>query len=95
MIFKLFLKTHQNFIEDVLYELDEVKEAAVIGVEDHILGQAIKAFVVSQTGKTLTESKVKKYCMMNLESFAVSKFVEFRKNLPKSPHGKTDKKKLS
>lgn len=33
-------------IENILYEIDGVVEAAVIGVPDDILGQAIKAFIV-------------------------------------------------
>ena len=36
-------------IEQVLYELDEIEEAAVVGVEDDIDGMAIKA-VVSRAG---------------------------------------------
>ena len=80
-------------IEDVLCALDGIAESAVIGVPDEILGQAIKAFIVSSKAE-LTEKKVLKHCSENLQLFMVPKYVEFVESLPKSPNGKVDKKIL-
>src|SRR5205807_2223624 len=44
-------------VENVLYELDAVKEAAVIGIPDETLGSAIKAFVALRKGMMLTEAE--------------------------------------
>jgi acyl-coenzyme A synthetase/AMP-(fatty) acid ligase len=63
-------------------------------VKDDILGQAVKAFVVLQTGHAFEEQDVVKYCSKNLEPFCVPKHVEFVESLPKSPNGKIDKKQL-
>jgi len=81
-------------IENALCEIKDVAEAAVVGVPDEIFGQAIKAFIVCRDGKEMSEEQVKKFCTDNLEPFMVPKYVEFRKSLPKSSHGKVDKKAL-
>jgi len=81
-------------IEDALCEMEGVVEAAVIGVPDDVLGQAIKAFVVRIEGKELKARDVARHCSKNLEPFMVPKYVEFVDALPKSPSGKIDKKQL-
>ena len=81
-------------IENILCGLDPVAEAAVIGVADDILGQAIKAFVVVKDGSPLSQDQVLKYCTQNLEPFMVPKYLEFCGFLPKSASGKIDKKQL-
>ena len=77
-------------VENVLYGLEGVTEAAVIGVPDAILGQAIKALVVSKSG-TLTEEAVIRHCRANLEDFMVPKHVVFVDSLPKTTSGKIRK----
>ncbi len=81
-------------IENTLHEIEGVSEAAVIGVPDEIMGQAIKAFIVKDNKKDLTDKDILKYCTNNLEIFAVPKWVVFIEKMPKSPHGKVDKKEL-
>jgi len=81
-------------IENTLCELNGVAEAAVIGVPDDIFGQAIKAIIVLKKNTGITEKAIMKYCMNNLESFMIPKYLEFRKSFPKSPSGKVDKKQL-
>jgi len=78
-------------VENVLYALEGVVEAAVIGVPDPILGQAIKAFIVPAKDIALTERDVLRHCAAHLEDFMVPKHVEFRDNLPKTSSGKIKK----
>jgi len=78
-------------VENVLYALDGVVEAAVVGVPGPILGQAIKAFVVPAEGRTLTERDVLRHCAAHLEDYMMPKYVEFRDSLPKTSSGKIKK----
>jgi len=81
-------------IENVLHQFEGIAEAAVLGVDDEILGQAIKAFVTLKDEAGLKEKDIIKMSSQKLESFMVPKYVKIMRELPKSSHGKIDKKKL-
>lgn len=87
-------KVSPKEVENVLYSHPDVAEAAVIGVHDEILGQAIKAIVTLKAGVRLTDKDVLRHCATRLEDFMVPKFVEFRQSLPKTTSGKIDKREL-
>jgi long-chain acyl-CoA synthetase len=82
-------------VETILYGLHGVLEAAVVGVPDPILGQAVKAFLVLDQGVSLSEGQVLAYCRSHMEDFMVPKFVEFRGELPKTSSGKIKKTDLA
>jgi len=75
-------------VENAIYMLDGVKEVAVVGVPDPILGMAIKAVVVPAEGAILSDREIIAHCMRNLEDFMVPKHIEFRQELPKTDSGK-------
>ena len=85
-------KVSPKEVENVIYELAGVREVAVIGVPDPILGQAIKAIVAADEG--VREGDVIRHCAARLEEFMVPKHVEFRGQLPKSENGKIARKEL-
>jgi amino acid adenylation domain-containing protein len=87
-------KVSPKEVENVLYGLEGVLDAAVIGVSDALLGQAVKAFLVLKPGYSYTERDVIKHCLARLESFMAPKYVEFVASLPKTSSGKIDKKPL-
>jgi long-chain acyl-CoA synthetase len=82
-------------VEHVLYEIEAVAEAAVVGVPDEIDGMAVKAVIAPRAGATLTEAEVRKHCRARLESYMVPRHVEIRESLPKTESGKIRKAALT
>lgn len=88
-------KVSPKEIENVLHSLDGVAQAAVVGVADPILGEAVKAIVTLCPGATLTAVDIRRHCARHLEHFMVPKFVEFRASLPTTSTGKVDRLSLA
>lgn len=84
-------KVSPREIEHVLYSIDGIVEAAVIGVPDPILGQSIKAFVVKKENHPVTEKEILLFCAKHLEDHMVPKAIEFTASLPKTDTGKIKK----
>jgi long-chain acyl-CoA synthetase len=80
-------------VENALYLIPSVVEAAVVGVPDELEGEAIKAYIVS-SDPALSAKEVISHCKKHLESFMVPKYVEFRDSLPKGSTGKIAKREL-
>jgi len=76
-----------NEVENVIASNPKVLEVAAIGVPDVKSGEVIKVFVVKRD-QTLTDAELIKFCHENLTNYKVPKFVEFRKELPKTNVGK-------
>jgi long-chain acyl-CoA synthetase len=81
-------KVSPREVEDVLHRLPGVREAAVVGVADPLLGEAIKAYLVLAPGTSYAARDVIRHCLASLESFMVPKHVEFVAALPKTETGK-------
>jgi long-chain acyl-CoA synthetase len=81
-------------VENILYALPGVREAAVIGVPDLIEGESIKAFVALDKNTHLDAKKIRQHCMANLESFMVPREVVVLESLPKTDSNKISKKEL-
>jgi amino acid adenylation domain-containing protein len=85
-------KVSPREVENVLYGMDGVLDAAVIGVPDPVLGEAVKAFITFKPGwPRPSEREVIKYCLSKLESFMAPKYVAIVDELPKTDTGKIKK----
>ena len=81
-------------IENVIYKIAEIKEVAVVGIPDEILGESIVAFVTCYGYNQLNEKDIQKECMSKLENFMVPHQIIFVDEMPKSSNGKIDKRSL-
>ena len=82
-------------VENVLHAIPGVREVAVIGIPDPILGQAVRAYVVLQSGAQISEKEIRAWCLGHLENFMTPKEIVFREELPKTYTGKVSKKALA
>jgi len=81
-------------LEDVICELREVIETAVIGIPHETLGEAIKAYVVIHHDAQIGTDEVCRHIAGRLEAYKVPEVVEFIDRLPKNAAGKVLKPKL-
>lgn len=81
-------RIHPLEVEEVLAEIPGVLEVAVVGVEDEMLGQVIRALIVGDGVAKLDVMRVKSYCRDKLASYKIPRVVDFVTALPKTASGK-------
>jgi acyl-CoA ligase (AMP-forming) (exosortase A-associated) len=77
-------------VEEVLFQTGKLRQAAVIGVPDEVLGQSIKAFLVPKDGEQVESESLLDYCAEKMPRHMVPKYVELLSELPKTSSGKVD-----
>ncbi len=88
------LNVHAREVEEVLVSIEGVRDAAVIGVEDRVRGEAIKAFVELEKGTNLTPAEILGSLRKKLPSYKIPKFIEIVDALPRTSSGKVKKSAL-
>jgi amino acid adenylation domain-containing protein len=81
-------------VEAALGSSPGVLEAAVVGRPDDVLGQAIHAFVVVDTGSEVTPAVLRAACCERLEPFMVPQAIEIVDTLPRTANGKIERAAL-
>ncbi len=81
-------------VEETIIAKSEVMEAAVIGVNHPVKGEAVKAYVVLRDGLTCGADDIIAYCKLQSASFKAPQEVEFVAFLPKNITGKVLKNEL-
>jgi long-chain acyl-CoA synthetase len=93
MIVVAGFKVFPNDVEDVLVQMNGIKECAVIGVPHRKLGEIVKAYIVKDNHH-ITEADVLQYCKDHLSSYKRPRKVVFIHELPKSNVGKILRREL-
>ncbi len=83
-------------VEEILYQHTAVIEAAVIGINHALLGQAILAIITSNTKVCLTKlsKELLLTCQKNLANYMIPKEIILLPQLPHNVNGKIDRKQL-
>ena len=81
-------------VERVIYQMEEVLEAAIIGLPDKKWGERVAAVVVPKPGALLDHSALDSHCRDHLAGFKCPKELHIVDELPRNPSGKVLKRVL-
>lgn len=81
-------RVNPHEVETVIASIEGVAEVAVVGVDDAVLGQVIKACIVASPAGAPSEVAVKAHCRACLASYKIPRHVEFVASLPRTSSGK-------
>jgi long-chain acyl-CoA synthetase len=94
MIVASGFKVWPREVEDVLYEHDAVREAAVVGVADDYRGESVRAYVSLKRGAQATEAELIAYCRERMAAYKYPRQVVIVEELPKTTTGKILRREL-
>jgi amino acid adenylation domain-containing protein len=81
-------------VENAILGIDGIREVAVVGVSDELLGQSIRAYVVAEPDAGLDARRIRALCTARLENFMVPQDVVLCAELPRTTTGKVSRKAL-
>jgi long-chain acyl-CoA synthetase len=81
-------------VEEVLYEHSAVREAAVIGVPHHELGEEVGAAVALKEGASVAAEELRDFVKGKIASYKYPRIIWFVDELPKGPTGKILKREI-
>ncbi len=89
------IKVAPSEIEGVLNQHPDVMESAVVGVENEMYGEIVRAFVKRDPGTAVTERELIRFLQQHLMSFQIPKEIVFIEEFPRNNMGKIDRKALN
>ena len=94
MILRGGFNVYPREVEEVLYEHEDVVEAAVIGVPHESHGEEVKAVVALGPDAKASADDLQAFCKDRLAAYKYPRLVEIVDALPKGPTGKILKREL-
>lgn len=81
-------------VEKVLFTYPKIFDVAIIGIPDEKWGEVGQAFIVPNPGEKLHSEEIFKFMRDRVAKYKIPKYLEFVKELPKTPSGKIQKNLL-
>ena len=81
-------------VERVVYQMEDVLEAAIIGLPDAEWGERVAAVVVPKPGAEIGQAALDAHCRAHLAGFKSPKELHIVEELPRNPSGKVLKRVL-
>ena len=94
MIISGGMNVYPRDVEEPLFQHPKIKEAVAVGIPDPRWGEAVKVYIVLRDGESATEQEILDYCHARMARYKVPKFVEFRRELPRTLIGKVLRRQL-
>ena len=94
MIISMGENIYPREVEELIYRFDGIKDAAVVGVEDKLRGQAGACFYVVKDGEKVDTRALKKYLQINLALYKVPREFYEIDEMPRTATGKISKRKI-
>jgi acyl-CoA synthetase (AMP-forming)/AMP-acid ligase II len=82
-------------VEDRLQTHPAVREAAVVGVPDEVLGEAVCACIVPVEGAIVTGPEIMDWCSVVLADYKIPDLVRFLDEFPRTGNGKPRRVELA
>ena len=94
MIISMGENIYPREIEELVYQCPGIQEAAVIGIEDKLRGQAGSCFYSVQEGQTVSIRELKKFLQQNLALYKIPREFHEMTALPRTATGKIAKREI-
>lgn len=95
MIIRGGYNVYPREIEEVLYEHPAVREAAVVGIPDDLLGEEVGAAVALVPGEKVDAAAIRDFVRQRVAGYKYPRRVWFVDELPKGPTGKILKRDIA
>ena len=94
MIISMGENIYPREVEELVYKFPGIREAAVIGVDDKLRGQAGACFYSMQEGQKLNLRELKKFLQQNLALYKIPREFHELPELPRTATGKIAKREI-
>ena len=74
--------------------MDEIEDAAVVGIPDELYGEIPAALIKLKSGKMLSENEIKVFMKSQMASYKVPHKILFSEQIPLTANMKVNKKRV-